>query len=138
MAEYAHARHSKLTHITLWALQLIGGLAFCLTGAAKLAGAEQMVQLFAAVGFGQWFRYFTGALEIAGALLIVFPATAFLGAWLLALVMAGATIAHLTLLHTSPALPLSLLALMVIVGIGRHKKKVHHHHLTPHPAHPVH
>ena len=42
MAEYAHARHSKLTHITLWALQLIGGLAFCLTGAAKLAGAEQM------------------------------------------------------------------------------------------------
>jgi len=137
MDEETHAGPSKALDIVLWALQILGGVAFCLTGAAKLAGAEQMVQLFAAVGFGQWFRYFTGALEIGGALLIVFPGTASAGAWLLALVMAGATIAHLTLLHTSPALPLSLLALMVIVGIGRHKRKVHHH-LTPHAAHPVH
>ena len=137
--EDIHAGHSKALNITLWAIQVIAAMAFCLTGASKLAGAQSMVQLFAAVGYGQWFRYFTGALEIGGALLIIFPGTAFLGACVLALVMSGATIANVTMLHTSPALPLSLLALMVIIGIGRHKRKVHHHHhLTAHPAHPPH
>jgi len=135
--EMQHAGPSKAFHIVLWALQVIAAVAFCLAGAAKIAGSVEMVQRFTTLGFGQWFRYATGGLEIAGALLIVFPATAFVGAWLMALFMAATTMGHLAVLHISPALPLSLLVLMVIVGIGRrHKKKVHH--LTPHPAHPVH
>ena len=135
--EMQHAGPSKAFDIVLWALQVIAAVAFCLAGAAKIAGSVEMVQRFTTLGFGQWFRYATGGLEIAGALLIVFPATAFVGAWLMALFMAATTMGHLAVLHISPALPLSLLVLMVIVGIGRrHKKKVHH--LTPHPAHPVH
>ena len=137
MDEEMHAGPSKALDIVLWALQLVAAVVFCLTGAAKIAGSDAEVQLFTALGFGQWFRYFTGALEIAGALLIVFPGTAVMGAWLLALVMSGATVANL-MLDTSPALPLGLLVAMVSVGIGRHKKKVHHHHLTAHPPHPVH
>jgi hypothetical protein len=137
--EDVHTGRITAWDIVLWALQVAAAVAFCLTGAAKIAGSDEMVQRFATAGFGQWLRYATGAMEIAGALLIVFPGTAFVGAWLMALLMAATAIGHLTVLEISPVLPLSLLIAMVIVGIGRHKKKVHHvatH--AAHPPHPVH
>ena len=73
---------------------------FLLMGAVgKLAGIEQMVQLFDAVGLGQWFRIFTGLCELATAILIVFPATIGVGALLGFFVMVGATIANIVVLH---------------------------------------
>ena len=36
-------------------------------------GKPEMVALFTAVGFGQWFRYVTGILELTGAVLIMVP-----------------------------------------------------------------
>ena len=67
-------------------------------GGAKLAGAEQMVAVFATIGIGQWFRYLTGALEVIGAIGLFFPRYAFYAAALLVCVMAGAVMAHLTVL----------------------------------------
>jgi putative oxidoreductase len=46
-----------------------------------------MVQVFEAIGFGQWFRYVTGVVEVGGALLLLVPATGFFGALLLAVTM---------------------------------------------------
>ncbi len=46
-----------------------------MVGFTKLAGNEQMVALFEAIGVGQWFRYLTGSLEVAGAILLVIPRT---------------------------------------------------------------
>jgi hypothetical protein len=50
---------------------------------SKLAGQPQMVEIFQAIGLGQWFRYVTGVIEAGSALLLV-PSLAFFGAIALA------------------------------------------------------
>jgi hypothetical protein len=58
-----------------------------------------MVEVFEQVGFGQWFRYFTGSVEVAGALLLLWPVTTGLGAVMLLAVSIGAAVAQLLVLH---------------------------------------
>jgi putative oxidoreductase len=95
----------------VWGLRILLALAFGAAGIAKLAGAPQMVQVFEAIGFGQWFRYVTGAVEVVGAVLLLVPATGFLGGLLLTATMAGAVATHLVLIGGSPA-PAVVLALL--------------------------
>ena len=109
----------KVRLITLWILSVLLALAFLGAGSAKLAGAAAMVQLFGKVGLGQWFRYFTGMLEVAGAIGLLISRYAFYAAFLLALVMVGAIIAHLTVLGTFPAAPIVLLALSGMIAYLR-------------------
>jgi len=99
----------------IWGIRVLLALAFAAAGATKLAGAPQMVQLFDAVGFGQWFRYLTGAVEIIGAVLLVMPATGFFGGLLLAATMVGGTGTHLLLIggNPAPAVVLGLLSAFV-------------------------
>lgn len=101
----------KMRLMTLWILSGLVALAFLGAGGAKLAGTAAMVELFDKVGRGQWFRYFTGLLEVAGGIGLLIPRYAFYAAGLLAVVMVGAIIAHLTVLGTSPAVPIVLLVL---------------------------
>jgi uncharacterized membrane protein YphA (DoxX/SURF4 family) len=105
--------------IALWALQGALALAFVGAGGSKLAGAAPMVQLFDALGVGQWLRYVTGALEVAGAVLLVLPRLARLGALQLAGVMLGAIAAHLFVLHTSAVAPAVLLTGLLAVAYLR-------------------
>ena len=105
------ADSGKVRTIALWILSGLVALAFFGAGGAKLAGAAAMVELFDKVGRGQWFRYFTGLLEVAGGIGLLIPRYAFYAAGLLAVVMVGAIIAHLTILGTSPAVPVVLLVL---------------------------
>jgi putative oxidoreductase len=105
------ANSGKARLITLWILSGLAALAFLGAGGGKLAGAAAMVELFDKVGLGQWFRYFTGLLEVAGAIGLLISRYAFYAAILLAIVMVGAIIAHLTVLGTSPAAPVVLLVL---------------------------
>ncbi|HEX2011249.1 MAG TPA: DoxX family protein [Roseateles sp.] len=99
----------------VWGARILLALAFGAAGAAKLAGVPQMVQVFDAIGLGQWFRYLTGAVEVAGALLLLVPATGFLGGLLLSATMVGAVATHLVLIGGSPApaLVLGLLSAFV-------------------------
>jgi uncharacterized membrane protein YphA (DoxX/SURF4 family) len=53
-----------------------------------------MVEMFAKLGAGQWFRYLTGALEVIGGVALLVPRAAFYGAVLLAAVMVGALVTH--------------------------------------------
>ena len=101
--------------ISLWILSSLVALAFIAAGSSKLAGVLAMVELFDKVGRGQWFRYFTGLLEVAGAIGLLIPRYALYAAGLLAVVMVGAIIAHLTVLGTSPAVPVVLLVLSGII-----------------------
>ena len=105
------ANSGKARLITLWILSGLVALAFLGAGGAKLAGAAAMVELFDKVGRGQWFRYLTGLLEVAGAIGLLIPRYAFYAAGLLAIVMVGAIIAHVTVLGSSPAAPVVLLVL---------------------------
>ncbi len=70
-----------------------------------------MVATFQKIGVGQWFRYLTGSLEVLGAIGLLVPGYVFYAAALLATVMVGAVIAHLTVLGGSPAAPAMLLVL---------------------------
>src|SRR6266849_8388423 len=91
--------------ITLWTLSGIVAMAFVFVGSGKLAGTAAMVELFDKVGLGQWFRYLTGLLEVGGGIGLLISRYAFYAAVLLAMVMVGAFIAHVTVLGSSPAAP---------------------------------
>jgi len=99
----------------VWGVRILLALAFGAAGMAKLAGVPQMVQVFDAIGFGQWFRYLTGAVEVVGAVLLLVPATGFFGGLLLAATMVGAVATHLVLIggNPAPALVLGLLSAFV-------------------------
>jgi uncharacterized membrane protein YphA (DoxX/SURF4 family) len=108
--------------ITLWILSGLVALAFVGAGGAKLVGAA-MVEEFDKVGLGQWFRYFmyfTGLLEVAAAIGLLIPRYAFYAAVMLAIVMVGAIIAHVTVLGGSPA---AAVVLFVLTGIIAYLRK---------------
>jgi putative oxidoreductase len=108
-------------NILLWCVQALLALEFVGVSSAKLMGMPEMVALFTAVGFGQWFRYVTGILELTGAVLIVVPRTRSIGAALLATIMLGAITAHLFILHVPPSAPVVLFLLSGFVVWGRRK-----------------
>lgn len=85
-----------------WVLQGIVATAFFAAGAAKLAGADYMVELFNEIGLGQWFRYATGLVEVIGAVALVAPGLIAAGGTLLGTTMIFATLTHVFVLHTSP------------------------------------
>jgi putative oxidoreductase len=100
---------------TVRSLRILLALAFLAAGGAKLASVPAMVQIFDTLGFGQWFRYVTGVVEIAGAVTLLIPSYAALGAAWLGITMFFGTLAHLFFLHTSPAPALVLLALSAVI-----------------------
>jgi len=102
--------------IALWMLSGLVALTFIEAGGATLAGAAHVVALFAKVGLGQCFPYVTGLPEVAAGIGLLMSPSAFHSAVLLALVMAGAFTAHVTVLGTSPAAPGLLFFLRVQPG----------------------
>ena len=102
--------------IGAWTLQVTLAAASAAAGSAKLAGVPYMVELFDQVGIGQWFRLATGIVEIAGAIALVFPGLASIGAAWLGTTMVFAVATHLFILHTSPvpAIVLGLLNALVV------------------------
>jgi putative oxidoreductase len=109
----------KAANIALWVLQILLALAFAGAASGKLLGKPEMVGLYEAIGIGQWFRFVTGLLELTGAVLIVIPRTKFFGAALLGVIMVGAVITHLFILHNAPTAPAVLFLLTGIVAWGR-------------------
>lgn len=85
---------SRWKSISVWGVKTLLALAFLAAGSAKLYGVPMMVESFEHIGFGQWFRYLTGALEIIGAITILIPSVAAFGALLLSCIMVGAIITH--------------------------------------------
>ncbi|MFD2883696.1 DoxX family protein [Pseudomonas lini] len=90
-------------------------MTFAAAGIAKLAGVPQMIQVFDAVGVGQWFRYLTGTIEVVGAVLLLVPVTGFYAGLLLTATMAGALVTHLFVIGGNPAPALVLLAMSAFV-----------------------
>src|SRR5262245_14250556 len=112
----------KIMNVVLWILQIAAAGMFLMAGFSKLVGNEQMVGMFEAIGVGQWFRYLTGALEVAGAILLLIPTTSGLGALILAGVMAGAVMTHLFIIGGSPFMAIILLVVTGVVAWGRRQR----------------
>jgi putative oxidoreductase len=100
----------------IWTLQIASAALFLFSGTLKLSGAPMMVQMFGAIGLGQWFRYFTGGLEVISAVLLVVPSLALFGALAMAVTMVGAILTHLFIIGGNPAVPIALLAATTTVA----------------------
>jgi putative oxidoreductase len=98
-----------------WIVQGLFAAAFLAAGGAKLAGVPMMVQIFDQIGMGQWFRIVTGLVEVIGAVALVVPGLAALGAAWLGATMFFAVLTHLFILHSSAMPALILLTLNVLV-----------------------
>jgi uncharacterized membrane protein YphA (DoxX/SURF4 family) len=73
-----------------WILRVAVAVVFLSVGWSKFETNSMWVRLFEQIGFGQWFRYFTGSVQMAGAALVLVPRTFVMGIALLACTMAGA------------------------------------------------
>ena len=109
----------KIVNVVLWVLQIAAAGMFLMVGFLKLSGNAQLVGLFEAIGLGQWFRYLTGTLEVAGAFLLLIPRTSGLGALMLAGVMTGAVVTHVFIVGGSPLGATILLVVTGLVAWGR-------------------
>jgi uncharacterized membrane protein YphA (DoxX/SURF4 family) len=105
--------------IILWTLSVLTTLASIVAGGTKLAGVPAMVTMFDKLCVGQWFRYFTGVVELTAGIGLLMSRYAFYAALALAVVMIGATIAQLTVLAASPAAPIVLLFFNGIIAYLR-------------------
>jgi len=106
-------------NLVLWALQALLALMFAMSGFAKVGGDAAMVEMFATIGIGQWFRYLVGALEIAGAVGLLVQRLSGLAALGLVGLMVGATLTNVFVLDTSPLLPIALMLVSALVAWGR-------------------
>ena len=89
-----------LAPVLLRMLEFAMGALFLYLGGTKLLGSTAEVRLFHDYGWGQWFRYVTGVIELAGALLLIVPRLGRASA--LMAVMVVATGIELFVLHRPP------------------------------------
>jgi uncharacterized membrane protein YphA (DoxX/SURF4 family) len=77
-----------------WMLRGAIAAIFVLFGWEKFSSApgSPWVKLFQEIGAGQWFRYFTGVVEVLGGVLVLIPWTTRAGLALLACTMASAAL----------------------------------------------
>ena len=114
--------HSPAINAALWLVQILVALVFLAAASGKLAGAPEMIAAFERIGLGQWFRYATGLIETAAALLLLVPRFVPVGAFLLAGTMFGAVATHLLLFRDSPLAAFVLLVLILVVLYGRRER----------------
>jgi uncharacterized membrane protein YphA (DoxX/SURF4 family) len=112
-------RPSRGKNVALWLLQILTAAAFLMAGYAKLSGQPPMAETFDKIGVGQWFRYVTGGIEVASAILLLIPRLTPVGAALLVCTMIGAVLTHLLIIGGSPVAALVLGCLAAIILWGR-------------------
>lgn len=120
MEAMSHAESSgKAKNITLWVLQSLTAAVFLMSGFPKFLGLQVVIEAFDKIGLGQWFRFFTGGVEVVAAVLLLIPRLSPVGALLLVCTMVGAVIAHLTVLGGSPVGAIILLLVNAVILWGR-------------------
>lgn len=85
--------------IGVWVLRALMAAFFLFAAFMKLTSQPAMIAEFDHVGLGQWFRFFTGALEVIGGIGVLIPRFSPFAALILLLVDIGAFVAQVTILH---------------------------------------
>jgi putative oxidoreductase len=75
---------------------------FAVVGITKLTGTGNTAEYFAAIGWGQWFRYVTGSLDLLGVALLFSRRLTCYGAIVIAFIAGLATLISLTVLQGNP------------------------------------
>lgn len=98
----------RTRNILTWILRVVVGLAFLGIGIEKLTGTMGTVPFFDAIGWGQWFRYVSGAMDTAGALLILVPRFTSYGALIITCTVGLGTVLCYTKNLFNPVFPLGM------------------------------
>lgn len=104
---------AKVRTIVTWVLRVLLGIVFLGIGIEKLTGTMGTIPFFDAIGWGQWFRYASGALDAAGALLILLPRWTFYGALIITCTVGLGTFLCFTKALYNPLFPLVMTLLAV-------------------------
>jgi putative oxidoreductase len=111
---------NRTVGLATWLPRVAIAVAFTMIGVSKFRD-PMWVRLFAQIGFGQWFRYFTGALQITGGLLTPVPRASVIGVAMLAATMAGAVITWIAFGHAFTAIiPGTLLLVLLAAGAAEY------------------
>jgi uncharacterized membrane protein len=124
----------RALNITLWILQGLLAAFFVIASAApKLIGHESAAEGFDLIGWGDWFMYFVGVVELAGGVGLVIPRLSGLAAVGLGLLMIGAAVFNAAVLDFPVVTPLILLVLVAFIAWGRwyQTKRFFNHGLKP-------
>ena len=113
---------SRAAHRALRVLQILLGVFLVVASAApKFWGDPYAVQVFTEIGAGQWFRYFIGAVELAGGIGLIVPRLAGPAAVGLMALMIGASYTQAVVLD-EPAMvttPAIIFVLVAVIAWGR-------------------
>lgn len=108
------AATGRRMNITLWVLQVLLAAFMAFASAApKLLGESTAEEIFDDIGAGDWFRYFVGAVELAGAIGLIIPPLAGLAAIGLIGLMIGATYTNLFVIDE----PASVITTVILMGL---------------------
>jgi uncharacterized membrane protein YphA (DoxX/SURF4 family) len=88
----------KIWTIIAWICRITAAVILLQTLFFKFTAAPESVYIFTKVGLEPWGRIGSGIAELIAAILILIPATTWLGAGLALAVMAGAIFSHLSVL----------------------------------------
>ena len=102
--------------VVLWVTQVVLAAMFVMASLPKLTGDPVMIDLFDAVGAGQWLRYVVGVLELAGAIGLLVPRLCGLAALGLTMLLVGASLTNVVALGASPAIPVGYLLVAAVIS----------------------
>jgi len=106
---------ARVAKVTLTALSYLLAAVFVYTSFTKFTGSAVSVRTFDDIGVGQWLRYVTAALELAGAIGLLIPKLTGLAAACLSALLFGAVLSQLFLV-TQPSIATPAV-LMVLTGL---------------------
>ena len=134
LVKAADVPRSRAASIALWAITIFLVLLFLVEGGSKLLFDAGTIKNFHKWGYPTWLVFVVGLLEFPGAILILFPRLALLGAALLVADMIGAIVTGLVQ-GIVPIVLVSafILALIAVIGWVRRKRFVGWS-LLPRPA----
>jgi uncharacterized membrane protein YphA (DoxX/SURF4 family) len=102
--------------VVLWVTQVVLAAMFVMASLPKVTGDPVMIDLFDAVGAGQWLRYVVGVLELAGAIGLLVPRLCGLAALGLTMLLVGASLTNVVALGASPAIPVGYLLVAAVIA----------------------
>ncbi|MBT2488649.1 DoxX family protein [Streptomyces sp. ISL-96] len=117
---------SRAVRITVRVLRILLAVFFAVPSASpKLIGHSSAAEGFDKIGFGDWFMYLVGGLELAGAIALLIPVLSGVAALALGALMVGAFVTQLMVFDgQNAATPLILLVPLMVIAWNRR------HHIT--------
>ena len=105
--------------IRTWVPRIAMSLFFLSFGSQKFTDMYWF-GVFETIGVGDWLRYVTGSLQVAGALLLLVQRTALVGAAMLATTMVGAMLAWMFFLGSpgSAVIPAIILVMLIVIALN--------------------